>query len=127
VLVDEIPVRSARRAGTVNLVIRHSIPIFIRGADIQPPKVTWSTGLSGSSIVLTARNAGQSRLKIYDAQLSQAGRKIAMHSGLLGYVLGGSVMTFKLDRARKVGGGPIRVQARSDNGPIDTTASIQSR
>jgi fimbrial chaperone protein len=127
ILVDEIPVRSSRRPGTVNLVIRHSIPIFVRKADARPPKVDWSAGVSRGSLVLTARNSGEGRLKIHDLQLSQAGRRIAGRTGLLGYVLGGSVMTFELDVAGKIAPSPIRVQSRSDSGPIDASASIQGR
>jgi fimbrial chaperone protein len=127
ILVDEIPVRSSRRPGTVNLVIRHSISIFVRKADAQPPRVEWSAGLSRGSLVLTVRNSGDARLRIHDLQLSQAGRRIAGRTGLLGYVLGGSVMTFELDIAGKIGSSPIRIQSRSDSGAIDAFASIQGR
>lgn len=127
VLVDEVPLRSARRAGTVNLVIRHSIPIFIRDANVKPPTVDWSIGVSGTSLLLAARNAGEGRLKLFDLHLSQGGRKIAARTGLLGYVLGGSEMTFKLDHSAKVAQGPIRLQARTNSGPIDTTASIKGK
>ena len=127
VLVDEIPLRSARRAGTVNMVIRHSIPIFVRPTEVEPPKLSWNVGTVGSSLLLTGQNSGQTRLKIHDLQLVQGSRTVADLKGLVGYVLGGSTMTFKIGAPAKLASGPVRLRAKSSNGPIETVVHVQGR
>jgi fimbrial chaperone protein len=124
VLVDELPVKSEAREGTVNLVVRHSIPVFFRDAEASKPQVTWTVERSGKGVVLKARNEGDSRLRIADLQATQGGKAVATRKGLVGYVLGGSTMTFPLG-AKSVPSGAVLIKATSDLGKFDAKAAVK--
>lgn len=124
VLVDEVPVKGGGRDGAVNFVIRHSIPVFFREQGAASPQVTWTVENSAKGAVLKARNEGASRLRIADVQATQGGKSVGKRQGLVGYVLGGSTMTFPLG-AKKVGGGAVVIKATSDLGPIDAKAAVK--
>lgn len=125
VLVDEVPLKSDRRGGAVNLVVRHSIPVFFRAVEASSPDVAWSVGGAKGGLVLTARNTGATRLKISDLMLSQGGKAVANRKGLVGYVLGGSTMAFSLGGAKGLSGGPVVIKANSDLGPFDAKAAVK--
>ena len=61
VIVDELPDPSRKRAGTVTLALRYSVPVFFRNADAAAPAIAWSLSRNGGSLMLTASNSGQSR------------------------------------------------------------------
>ncbi|MFE0015107.1 molecular chaperone [Mesorhizobium sp. NPDC059054] len=122
VVVDELPDPSRKKAGTVNLVVRHMVPVFFRNADAGGPEVTWKLTRSGRSLMLTGENKGGSRLRLADLTLTQGGKAIASRKGLVGYVLGGSVMQWPLGAAGRLGAGAVKLSAQSGAGPI--TASV---
>lgn len=127
VVVDEVPDPRRRQAGAVSLVVRHSIPVFFRDADSSAARVTWSLRPSGSSIVLVARNEGQSHLRLSDIVLSQDGRQFAGYEGLLGYVLEGSTMEWPIPLSGAPASGPVTLSAQTQAGPLNANISIVRR
>jgi fimbrial chaperone protein len=125
VLVDELPDPAARRPGVVTLLVRQSIPIFFSGNTAGPPSVSWSAALRGRSLILTAKNAGDRRLRISALTVSANGQLLARNDGLLGYVLGRSTMRWTLP-LRRAGGyrGPIDIIATSDSGAVRAKAML---
>lgn len=115
VLVDEVPLKSERRAGMVNLVVRQSIPVFYHSNDASGPEVTWSVAPGKGGMMLTATNNGSSRMKISDLSLNQGGKAVVVRKGLFGYVLGGATMSWPIGGKAASG---LVLKANSDAGPI---------
>jgi len=63
-LVDQLPDLSQQKNGTVNLLMRYSIPVFFGASNKKNPTVAWSYAIKGDKITLTARNDGERRLRI---------------------------------------------------------------
>jgi len=124
VVVDELPDPARRRSGTVNLVVRHVIPVFFRNPDAGGPKVAWSLHRSGGGLVLVADNGGSSRLRLSDARLEQGGRPLAGRKGLVGYVLGGATMQWPVGKAGRLSDGKVTLSAQSDRGPVNASVAI---
>lgn len=127
IVVDELPDPSRRKAGTVSLVVRHSIPVFFRNADASGPQVSWSLTAKGGSLMLTARNRGDSRLRLSDLALSQGGKRVGGRKGLVGYVLGGAIMQWPIPRTKQLSGGSMTLSAQSHAGPFDAEVAIKGR
>jgi len=93
VVVDELPDPSRRQPGVVNVVLRYSLPVFFRSAGAARSQVSWTVRQNGNALAVTAKNAGQQRLKIADLKLADGtGKSITLGSGLVGYVLGNATM-----------------------------------
>lgn len=123
VLVDELPNPANRKAGTVTLVVRYSIPIFFRDQDASPAEVSWGISRSKGTLVLKAKNTGDSRLRLSDLQLTQRGRVVGTRNGLVGYVLGGASMQWPIG-AKSVSAGTVGLKAQSELGPFDADVAI---
>ncbi|MEJ5020883.1 molecular chaperone [Ochrobactrum vermis] len=124
VVVDELPDPSRRKAGTVSLVVRHVIPVFFRTPDAGAPEVSWSLSRSGGSLMLVARNAGGTTMRLSDVRLSQGGKAVASRKGLVGYVLAGATMQWPIGNAKRLGSGPVKLSAQSASGPVSTSVSV---
>ncbi|MGH6859585.1 MAG: fimbrial biogenesis chaperone [Phyllobacterium sp.] len=127
VLVDELPDPSRRKAGTVTLVVRYSIPVFFRDRDASPAQVAWTIARSGGSLVLSADNKGDTRLRLSDLQLTQKGKLLGARKGLVGYVLGGARMQWPVGSARPASAGPVGLKAQSELGALDADVAISGR
>jgi fimbrial chaperone protein len=84
IVIDEIPSNPVKRTGTINLVIRHSIPVFFRSPQAGMPKVSWRLTQSGGKLKLVAENAGGTRLRLADLSLQQGNAHVFMKKGLVG-------------------------------------------
>jgi fimbrial chaperone protein len=128
VVVDELPDPSRRQPGVVNVVLRYSLPVFFRSADAGRSQVSWTVRQNGDALAVTAKNAGQQRLKIADLKLADGtGRSITLGSGLVGYVLGNATMQWSFPaRGIRVSGPTVKLSAQSDGGEINATAAVQT-
>ena len=98
-LVDQLPDLSQQRNGAVNLMVRYSIPVFFGAANKKSPTVAWSVAPNGDKITLTARNSGDRRLRISALSLRDAsGKSFSFGSGLAGYALGQSAVSWTVPR-----------------------------
>ncbi|RWM24954.1 molecular chaperone [Mesorhizobium sp.] len=127
VLVDELPDPSRRKAGTVTLVLRYSVPVFFRNPDAKGPDVSFSLSRTGRSFVLTARNDGESRLRLSNVNLTQGGKKLGSRNGLVGYVLGGATMQWPIGSSRSLSGSSVALKAQSDFGPFNAPVAIKGQ
>ena len=121
VLVDQLPSAPAWRGSSVRLLIRQSIPVFFRAAQVRPPDVAWSLSGVAGRLELTATNAGDERLRIASLRLRDgAGREVSFGNGLVGYVLGRSSIKWALPRhAGEFGAArPVSLSARTNKGEL---------
>jgi fimbrial chaperone protein len=120
VLIDEIPEPHQAQSGTVNLVLRQSLPVFFSGIPNRVPKVSWTIQRDGSTIWLIGRNTGNRRIRLADVSLESGGASIFQAAGLVGYVLPGSEMRWAVTPATPLASdGRVRMKANGDTGPID--------
>lgn len=124
VIVDELPDASRARAGTVTLIMRHSIPVFFKNADVKPAEITWNLSRQGNSLFLTGKNNGGSRFRLSNITLSQGATKIGGRNGLVGYVLSGATMQWPIATAKSVSGSAVTLQGQSDLGPFNANIAV---
>ncbi|GAK72895.1 putative fimbrial chaperone [Agrobacterium rubi TR3 = NBRC 13261] len=126
VIVDELPSPTNRQTGMVNLVIRHSIPVFFSAPSITDAQPIWSVTPQADGYRVSVSNKGAKRLRIANLKLSVgSGKAVAEHSGLVGYVLGDSVATWVVPASGgKQSGGTLKVSADSEGGTVNATARV---
>jgi len=127
VIVDELPDASRARAGTVTLIMRQSIPVFFKQADVKAPDVSWSVARQGSGLFLVGKNNGASRFRLSNLTLAQGGTKISGRNGLVGYVLGGATMQWPIGAAKSLSGSTVTLHGQSDLGPFDAKVAVNQR
>jgi fimbrial chaperone protein len=127
IVVDELPDAARQKKGTVALIVRHLIPAFFKNPDTSSPNVSWSLKRSKSGIVLSARNTGQARLRISDLTLKSGNRAISRKNGLLGYVLGGAVMSWPIAVNSSPTAPHVTLSADSDLGPVHARVQVNDR
>lgn len=120
IIIDEVPDRNATRGGTVAFATELRIPVFFVSPKASLPAVSWSLRETGNGIVLQARNRGEMRLRVADLRLGQGGKVVLRRNGLLGYVLGGSVMQWNLDGAAR---GINRLAAMTNIGVVSAAVA----
>ena len=114
VLVDELPVPQADGRKGLNFVMRHSLPIFVlpAGAPPAPPQLAWRLVRQDDRVVLEVSNGGGTHAQVADLAFTDAaGRRTAVHAGLLGYVLPGATMRWSLQPPASTFSGPGQWQA----------------
>ncbi|NNU60871.1 molecular chaperone [Ochrobactrum soli] len=126
-IVDELPYIAQRRSGTLNLVIRHSIPVFFSQPGTPDANPSWSVQRQSGGYRVTVNNTGNKRLRVFDLALQGAGgRAVAQRKGLVGYVLGqSSASWFIPGTGGSRGGGSLAISAQSEAGPINVQASAR--
>jgi fimbrial chaperone protein len=127
VLVDQLPRLGKQQNRSVNLLIRQSIPVFFRAREFNSPAVAWSISPEAGKLVVAASNTGDERLRIASLRLKDSsGATISFGSGLVGYVLGRSSMSWIAPNYPRGFGtsGPVSITAETDKGP--THAVVQS-
>lgn len=98
VIIDELPVDAQGKKG-LQFVLRYSVPIFIEpaGAPASAPQLTWALRQEAGKAVIEVANSGGSHAQLADLNFTDgAGRRTAVHAGLLGYVLPGAQMRWTL-------------------------------
>jgi len=98
VIIDELPVDTQGKKG-LQFVLRYSVPIFVQpaSAPFSAPQLSWVLRQEANKAVLEVANSGASHAQLADlAFTDSAGRRTAVHPGLLGYVLPGAQMRWAL-------------------------------
>jgi fimbrial chaperone protein len=127
-LVDQLPDLSQQKNGTINLLMRYSIPVFFGAADKKNPTVSWSYAVKGDKVTVMAHNKGDRRLRISALTMRDAsGHSISLGAGLAGYALGQSTKTWTVPGHGFAARGPAAISAESDGGPVKAVATIASR
>jgi fimbrial chaperone protein len=129
-LVDELPDARQVKSGTIKLLVRYSIPVFFAEPDRTPPAVAWTVSRHAGRVIVSARNAGVSRLRISSLSLRDAGgHKISFGNGLVGYALGRSTMRWTAPAGghRFAASGPVRISGQGNDGTIDAIAPVVAK
>lgn len=113
VIIDELPAKSVQRSGTINFVVRHSIPVFFRNSEAGTPKVAWKLMRTGGNTKLLANNTGGTRLKLADLSLQQGNVQLYARQGLIGYVLAGATVEWPVALRQRPGPSAITLTAKS--------------
>src|SRR5712671_4021347 len=114
-LIDQLPDLSQQKNGTVNLMVRYSIPVFFGAANKKSPTLAWSLAVKGDKVTLAAHNTGDRRLRISALNLRDAsGRSISFGPGLAGYALGQSTKTWTVASRGFATNGAASISAQSD-------------
>ena len=127
-VVDELPDPSRRQAGTVTLVVRHSIPVFFAHPDALRAEPSWTVEPRGNGIVVHVRNSGSRRLKVSNLSVSSGGAAVASRKGLIGYVLRNSSASWFVPATGprgRLSGRSVTISADSEAGRFDATARLR--
>jgi fimbrial chaperone protein len=129
-VVDEIPEQSALQSGTVNLLLRHSIPVFFRPAAAGAPRITWLVEHRRGGSYLTATNHGDRRLRLAMVNIKdRSGTIVSFGAGLTGYILSGSSMSWPFpDKAPSLSTkGEFELSAMTDLGLLSVSIPQHGR
>src|SRR5262249_27380552 len=97
ILVDEIVDASAQTETGVNVKLRYSIPVFAAPANMKAPRMTVAASVDGPALLLKAQNSGGQHVNLSAVSLvTEAGQSVTLEAGLVGYVLSGQAMEWKL-------------------------------
>ena len=114
-IVDEIPDRAARDAGTgVVVQLRYSVPVFVLPRPGDKTNATVKATLSADALLLDIANRGKVHAQISNVTLAYAnGSTTTVGAGLIGYVLPNKQRQWKLDLPKETDrpGKPTRVRA----------------
>lgn len=123
-VIDELP-SSQQKAGTVAMLVRHSIPVFFSATGSKPAQITWSLQKKGGKTVLKAVNVGDKRLRLANLTATSGKAKAEFGKGLSGYVLGKSTHLFVAKAQSGTLSGAVNLKAETQVEPLNVT--VQSR
>ncbi|MGB6326698.1 MAG: fimbria/pilus periplasmic chaperone [Methylocella sp.] len=126
--VDELP-EAPQGRHTVNLVVRHSIPLFFDAPASSAPEAAWRVTQNGRAVSLSAVNGGDRRLRLASVRIGgAAGKSLSFGPGLVGYALGHSAMSWTAPRSRSVfrPGAKVTISGVTEAGPFNAQAVVQS-
>jgi fimbrial chaperone protein len=126
-IVDELPTNIIRRSGTINLVTRHSIPVFFKNAQASTPKVSWRLASVKGETKLVAENTGGSRLKLANLAILQGNAALYRRNGLVGYVLAGARMEWPVALRQRPTSSVVTLKAKSQASVIDENIPVIGR
>lgn len=126
-LIDELPVQKGARPdaqGEINVLLRYSVPVFfLPNEKVIRAEPVWTASLKDNELQLTVENRGNRRLRI--ANMRFAGRQgspmAPFGTGLVGYVLPGSVRTWSAEidpHSFLIEENKLRLWASTDTGEI---------
>ncbi len=123
-LVSEVPTPDQAAKRSISLAIQHSIPVFFvpnKGA----PQLSWNARLVKGRLVVEAANAGTRRAKLTNMSIGlPGGKQIQVAEGLAGYVLPDSRKYWVARPGNLKTGNQISIIAKSEQGPVNATASV---
>lgn len=118
-LLDELPRPTRQDRSTVNIVMRHSLPVFFSSASAADALPAWKAVRRKGSISLVASNPGGTHVRLSGLSLADSsGRQLSFGSGLNGYVLSNGTRTFQTGAGHRLSGKSLFVTAQTDTGPI---------
>jgi P pilus assembly chaperone PapD len=126
--IDELP-EAPQGQRTVNLVVRHSVPLFFDAPGSSAPEAAWRVTQNAHAVSLSAANGGDRRLRLASVRIGEAaGKGISFGPGLVGYALGHSAMSWTAPGSRSVfrPGARVTISGLTEAGPFNAQAVVQS-
>lgn len=125
-LVDELPAGKTNEGLGIRFTVRYSLPVFFSPASSRSAALAWKVAAARGEVRLTAINGGERRTRLAGLRIVDAdGRTIAERSGLVGYVLGRSSMSWSLPATHAASLRPTAVlHASTDSGPINVPITL---
>lgn len=120
VIVDELPVGGADKGG-LKFVLRYSVPVFIAPAGDPTVSATLraSVEASGDGMVLRVHNSGKGHAQLADVSQHEDGQDTPLLSGLVGYALPGSTMSWPLPpESRRAGALRARINGEASESTL---------
>jgi len=124
VVVDELPDPLRARGGAVQVLLRHSVPLFFSSGQETEPRLVWKTEKRGQNLVVTAQNLGSMRARITQLQVMHGQQSLSFGQGLVGYALAHSTMSWQKPLPAGLRAETFKVHAKTDADQDLTTSSI---
>jgi fimbrial chaperone protein len=120
VMIDEIVDPSQRRAGTVTMAFRYSVPVFFLPSAAPKGDLVWSLEKRNGRVFVSATNTGGRRIRVADLTASgPQGKPVTVAKGLAGYVLARSSKSWVAPQVLQTAPTPLLIKALSESGPIN--------
>lgn len=125
-MVSELPEPAAKPMHGVRVLLQFSVPVFIVGAKVEPPQLTWDLVLGGDGLSLIAHNDGAQHIKLSGLTLVAASNRIEVAPKTFSYILAGASHSWKIARAGLTPGESVRIEGRDESAgaPIAGTLII---
>lgn len=126
VLIDELPDLSRPQANGVSVLVRQSIPVFMRAPGAGSAAIDWTIQDRDGQLYLVADNRGNTRLRLANVSLSDPdGTVLSLGEGLIGYVLARSSMRWPIGQKSGEFGvfGGVTLRAQTQSGTIDASVT----
>lgn len=121
VVVDELPVGGADKGG-LKFVLRYSVPVFLAPAGDPTVHATLSATVEATpdGTLLRVHNTGTGHAQVADvSQRDGAGKDTPLRSGLVGYALPGSTMSWPMpSEARQAGALRARINGEASESTL---------
>ena len=126
-VADELPDPAAKASGAINLLVRHSVPVFFRSTNASPAQVVWNVSKKSGKLVVEGRNNGDRRVRVARLKADDgAGNAVSYGDGLVGYVLGKSSVAWTSRTSLKgFSGNSARLSLTSEAGPVAADAPLR--
>ena len=130
-VIDELPVSTESKKG-LSFVMRYSVPVFLAsaGATAVPavPRLSWALRRQGEHVQLEVSNSGSVHAQLADLSfVDAAGKRTALHAGLLGYVLPQARMRWLLKTPPAVFAAAGNIEAQVNGEKATQTVSPPDR
>ena len=128
--IDELPVKEPASKG-LQFVLHYSVPVFVEpvGATAAPA-LQWQLVREGDEASLEAANSGNGHAQVAAVSfIDTGGRRTDLSTGLLGYVLPGSTMRWKLKAPAATfdGGGSLQAMINGEKATPTLPLSAPAR
>lgn len=125
-LVDELPAGRTNEGLGIRFTVRYSLPVFFSPTNVRPRALAWKVAAARGEVRLTAINGGERRTRLAALRIvGTDGTTIAERSGLVGYVLGRSSMSWSLPTSH---GTALRqtavLHASTESGPVNVPIAL---
>lgn len=127
--IDELPLDQADKKG-LQFVLHYSVPVFVEppGKASVAPVLHWQLQHDGEQVVLVVANSGDGHAQLADlSYVDQSGRRTPVAGGLLGYVLPGATMHWKLKQAATNFTGNGTLEATINGAQAKQTLTLAAR
>lgn len=132
--IDELPIPSAEQKTGLQFALSYSLPVFVNpvGVTKTMPQLQWrySPTADGEQVDLHVRNSGNGHAQLAALSYTDAaGNDVAIHPGLLGYVLPGASMhwTLKIPPSALKNSGKFKVMINGTQTTQDLTLDLSPR